>query len=403
MKYASVSEVVRRIKDDIQNDYWLKSVAMEGSIIGLKRASNGHYYMNIHDDVCSIRAILFRSRAGSMMESIREGDQVVVIGSVNVYEKGSSLSFIINRIFSQGMGTLQAEFERIRKELAREGYFDEDHKKAIPRFPWTIGVLTSRTGAVIHDICRIAAERNPCVKICLYPIPVQGAGAEKTIAETLEKAGRNTALDVIILARGGGSLEDLWCFNSPDVVKAVYDAAVPVVTAIGHETDTTLADYAADKRAATPTHAAEIAVPSLQEIELNLALMSDQAHEKMTALISRSRRDVAQLAGCVQPRRYEAFLAVKRAGLRQLLQAADHQCSRTAAEKRARLAGLQGVLQGLDPSALVRRGYGQLEQGGRVLSDLRHLRRDEPLYIQVTDGRITTEIKEVELYGKDDG
>lgn len=161
MKYASVTEVVRRIKDDLQSDYRLQSIAMEGSIIGLKRASNGHYYMNLHDETCSIRAILFRSRVGHSMDGVREGDQVVVIGAVNVYEKGGTVSFIIEKLFARGVGTLQQQYEKIKKELYEKGYFAPEHKKSIPRFPWTVGVLTSATGAVLHDIHKIAAERNP--------------------------------------------------------------------------------------------------------------------------------------------------------------------------------------------------------------------------------------------------
>ncbi len=402
MRYESVSDVVHRIKDDIQRDYRLQSIAMEGCIIGLKRASNGHYYMNLHDDACSIRAVLFRNRAGTMMEGIREGDHVIVIGAVNVYEKGGTLSFIIERLFSQGTGTLQAEFERIKRELEQAGYFDGAHKKKLPRFPWTIGVLTSPTGAVLHDIRRIASERNPYVRICLYSIPVQGDGAAEAIAEVLKQAGKNKALDVLILARGGGSMEDLWCFNSPAVVKAVYGADVPVITAVGHETDTTLADYAADVRAATPTHAAEMAVPALDEIEMNLAFMGEQASARVMAVIDRFRRNMVNLTARMEPRRYESFLHMKSAGVRQLLQAADSRFGGIVLKKQSELAAVQGMLKGMNPAGVVRRGYGQLEQNGRVLSELTELRRDIPLYIQLVDGRITTEVKEVDLYGKND-
>ena len=375
MKYASVTDVVRRIKDDIQKDFRLQSVAMEGNIIGLKRASNGHYYMNLHDDACSIRAILFRNRAGRMMDGIREGDHVVVIGSVNVYEKGGALSFIIERLFSQGIGSLQAEYERIKNELERDGYFDAAHKQAIPRFPWTVGVLTSRTGAVLHDIRKIAAERNPYVDIRLFPIPVQGAGAEEKIAAAVAKAGTRRDLDVLIL----------------------------VITAIGHETDTTLADYAADIRAATPTHAAELAFPDVEEIELDLAAMSRQAWDMLMDAIEGRRRDTANLAARMQPRRYGAFLTEKRDRIRQMVQTGSRRLDVILAEKGGRMAGLQAALQALNPAALVRRGYGQLEQKGRIVADIRRLDKDCPLRIQLVDGAITTEIKEVDIYGKNDG
>ena len=381
MKYASVTDVVRRIKDDIQKDFRLQSVAMEGNIIGLKRASNGHYYMNLHDDACSIRAILFRNRAGRMMDGIRERDHVVVLGSVNVYEKGGALSFIIERLFSQGIGSLQAEYERIKNELERDGYFDAAHKQAIPRFPWTVGVLTSRTGAVLHDIRKIAAERNPYVDIRLFPIPVQGAGAEEKIAAAVAKAGTRRDLDV----------------------QAIYGSAVPVITAIGHETDTTLADYAADLRAATPTHAAELAFPDVEEIELDLAAMSRQAWDMLMDAIEGRRRDTANLAARMQPRRYGAFLTEKRDRIRQIVQTGSRRLDVILAEKGGRMAGLQAALQALNPAALVRRGYGQLEQKGRIVADIRRLDKDCPLRIQLVDGAITTEIKEVDIYGKNDG
>ncbi|WP_270445832.1 exodeoxyribonuclease VII large subunit, partial [Anaeroglobus sp. AF13-6AC] len=277
MNYDSVSTVVGRIKEDLEHDFRLKNVAMEGNIIGLKRASTGHWYMNIHDDKASIRAVLFRNRAGTMMSTVKEGDRVVVTGEVNVYEKGGTFSFIIERLFSQGVGNLQQQYEKNKAELYAQGYFDKDNKKELPRFPWKVGVLTSATGAVLHDIQKIRAERNEYIEVVLYPVPVQGDGAAPKLVKALEEAGKNRDLDVLILARGGGSMEDLWCFNDPAVVRAVYNTQVPIITAVGHETDTTLVDYAADVRAATPTHAAELAFPSFTDIQLQIAALTETA------------------------------------------------------------------------------------------------------------------------------
>ena len=368
MKYASVTEVVRRIKDDLQSDYRLQSIAMEGSIIGLKRASNGHYYMNLHDETCSIRAILFRSRVGHSMDGVREGDQVVVIGAVNVYEKG---------------------------------YFAPEHKKSIPRFPWTVGVLTSATGAVLHDIHKIAAERNPYVEIRLFPVPVQGTGAETVIARTLEKAGRDPSLDVLILARGGGSMEDLWCFNSPQVVQAIYDAQVPVITAIGHETDTTLADYAADVRAATPTHAAELAFPDFEEIQMDLAAMADQAYQSVIQRLDRLERELGRTVAALQTRRYDDFLTMKDESVSQLVRLARQHLDLKLTRETGRLQALKASLSAMNPALLVRKGYGQLEQDGHVLTDMKLLRQERPLTIQLLEGTILTEIKEVTIHGSD--
>ena len=391
MKYASVTDVVRRIKEDIHGDYRLQSIAMEGSIIGLKRASNGHYYMNIRDDQCSIRAIVFRSRVTAAVRAVREGDHVVVIGAVNVYEKGGALSFIIEQLFSQGTGSLQAQYERI-----------SSHKKELPRFPLRVGVLTSKTGAVLHDIYKIAGERNPYADIVLHPIPVQGDGVDTAIAAAIEAMGRRKDLDVLIVGRGGGSMEDLWCFNSPAVVKAIYGAKVPVITAIGHETDTTLADYAADVRAATPTHAAEMAFFDVREAELDLAALADRAYERVMACIEDRQRLVEQAAGRLNLKRYDAFLAMKETHLSGLMQQADRQLQLQLEQKQGKLNTLAASLQALNPAALVRRGYGQLMQQGKILTDIHSVSQDSPLTIQVVDGTITTAVKEVDIYGKND-
>lgn len=399
MKYASVTDVVRRIKADIEGDYRLQSIAMEGNIMGLKRASNGHYYMTLRDDTCSLRAILFRSHVGHSMDTVREGDHVIVIGAVNVYEKGGAVSFIIERLFSQGTGSLQAELEHIKRELTEKGYFSAAHKKELPRFPWTVGVLTSKTGAVLHDIHKIAAERNPYIPIRLFPIPVQGETAAPQIAQAITAAGACKDLDILILARGGGSLEDLWCFNSPEVVKAIYDVPIPIITAIGHETDTTLADYAADVRAATPTHAAELAFPAWTDMEVDISAMTERARTLVTRHLEYWQQLTVSLQVRLQPAQYQHFLSLKAAGVRQLQQQALQQWQLKLAGTEGKLGTLQGKLQALNPVALLRKGYGQLEQNGRIVSRIEEISTASPLYIQLVDGRVTTVVKEVKKYG----
>lgn len=402
MKYASVTDVVRRIKADIHGDYRLQSIAMEGNIIGLKRASNGHYYMNIRDEQCSIRAIVFRSRVTAAVRAAREGDHVIVIGAVNVYEKGGALSFIIEQLFSQGTGSLQAQYERIKNELAAQGYFDSSHKQELPRFPWRVGVVTSRTGAVLHDIYKIAGERNPYADIVLCPVPVQGDGADTAIAAAIEKMGKKKDLDVLIVGRGGGSMEDLWCFNSPTVVKAIYAANVPIITAIGHETDTTLADYAADVRAATPTHAAEMAFSDIREIELDLANLAEEAYEKVMARIDSEERRVEQVTARLNLQRYDAFLAMRETEVASLMEKAERQLRLQFQQKEGRFRTLQASLTALNPAALVRRGYGQLMQDKKIITDIRSISKEKPLQIQLVDGLVTADVKEVDIYGKND-
>ena len=403
MNYDSVSTVVGRIKEDLEHDFRLKNVAMEGNIIGLKRASTGHWYMNIHDDKASIRAVLFRNRAGTMMSPVKEGDRVVVTGEVNVYEKGGTFSFIIERLFSQGVGNLQQQYEKNKAELYAQGYFDKDHKKELPRFPWKVGVLTSATGAVLHDIQKIRAERNEYIEVVLYPVPVQGDGAAPKLVKALEEAGKNRDLDVLILARGGGSMEDLWCFNDPAVVRAVYNTQVPIITAVGHETDTTLVDYAADVRAATPTHAAELAFPSFTDIQLQIAALTETAGRLMDDCIERRFSQWERTATRIRLHQYNEFVSVKKDNLNRLVESARQKTEYLLLQKQHALDKIKSRAEGMNPTAFLRKGYGQLLQNGEVIAGITAVNRKKPLEVQLVDGIIVAEVKEVIGRGEKNG
>lgn len=403
MNYDSVSTVVGRIKEDLEHDFRLKNVAMEGNIIGLKRASTGHWYMNIHDDKASIRAVLFRNRAGTMMSTVKEGDRVVVTGEVNVYEKGGTFSFIIERLFSQGVGNLQQQYEKNKAELYAQGYFDKDNKKELPRFPWKVGVLTSATGAVLHDIQKIRAERNEYIEVVLYPVPVQGDGAVPKLVKSLEEAGKNRDLDVLILARGGGSMEDLWCFNDPTVVRAVYNTQVPIITAVGHETDTTLVDYAADVRAATPTHAAELAFPSFTDIQLQIAALTETAGRLMDDCIERRFSQWERTTTRIRLHQYNEFVTVKKDHLNRLVESARQKTEYLLLQKQHALDKIKSRAEGMNPTAFLRKGYGQLLQDGEVIAGISAVNRKKPLEIQLVDGVIVAEVKEVIERGEKNG
>ena len=403
MNYDSVSTVVGRIKEDLEHDFRLKNVAMEGNIIGLKRASTGHWYMNIHDDKASIRVVLFRNRAGTMMSTVKEGDRVVVTGEVNVYEKGGTFSFIIKRLFSQGVGNLQQQYEKNKAELYAQGYFDKDNKKELPRFPWKVGVLTSATGAVLHDIQKIRAERNEYIEVVLYPVPVQGDGAAPKLVKALEEAGKNRDLDVLILARGGGSMEDLWCFNDPAVVRAVYNTQVPIITAVGHETDTTLVDYAADVRAATPTHAAELAFPSFTDIQLQIAVLTETAGRLMDDCIERRFSQWERTATRIRLHQYNEFVSVKKDNLNRLVESARQKTEYLLLQKQHALDKIKSRAEGMNPTAFLRKGYGQLLQNGEVIAGITAVNRKKPLEVQLVDGIIVAEVKEVIGRGEKNG
>ena len=298
------------------------------------------------------------------------------------------------------MGNLQAQYERTKAELAAKGYFAQERKKALPRFPWRVGILTSRTGAVLHDIEKIRAERNPYIQPILYAVPVQGEGAVPELVKNLTAAGNDKSLDVLILARGGGSMEDLWCFNDARVVEAVFAAQVPIITAVGHETDTTLVDYAADVRAATPTHAAELAFPRFEDMELQLSSLAETVYETMRLRIERLQHELEQVTARIQLRRYDDFLAAKAENLRHLLTASQQRLDYLFLQKESELAKTQARMEVLNPLSLLRKGYGRLEQDGKVITAAKAVKKDRSLTIEMADGTIVTDVKEVTGRGK---
>lgn len=269
MKYQaiSVSELNAYIKGRISEDEALQSVLVKGEISNFKNHyATGHLYFTLKDEKSLIKCIMFKGYAERLDFTPKDGMSVMVFGSVSVYERDGVYQIYVQAMQEDGLGSLYKAYEELKIKLEKEGLFSEAHKKKIPMYPKEIGVLTSQTGAVIRDIINVSTRRNPNVHIKLLPVPVQGLGASEKITEAIETINKNKLVDVIILARGGGSLEDLWPFNEEKVVRQIYAMQMPVISSVGHETDTTLADLVADARAATPTAAAEYATPNLVDV-----------------------------------------------------------------------------------------------------------------------------------------
>lgn len=399
MNYVSVTDIVKRIKDSVSKDYRLQNVAVAGSIVNLKKHSSGHCYMLLKDEGASLSSILFANRAAAYRTQLEEGQLVVAIGTVQVYEKTGQVSFIIDKLFLQGIGSWQLQYDKLKKELTEQGYFSTDHKQPLPRFCWTIGLITSATGAVLHDMLKIASERNPFIKTILYPVTVQGDGAADTIVKALIKANGDAAhLDVIIIARGGGSIEDLWCFNDAKVVRAIYASKVPVVTAIGHETDTTLADYAADVRAATPTHAAEMTFFPWRELQEELWLMQGQLHDWFFTILGERQRQLQKIGLTKSGLLLQKKIAARRALITQQMRLGSQNFEMRMMQKSMRYEALRHKLVALNPLGLAHRGFGRLEQSGKPLKQARDAQLTAPLWVYLTDGKIRTTVNEVIIY-----
>ena len=266
----SVTELNMYIKGKFQEDEYLNNVLVKGEISNFKHHYTGHMYFTLKDENSLIKCIMFKTATIHLDFVPKDGMKVMVLGTVSVFERDGVYQIYAKAMKQEGVGDLHAEYERLKQKLEQEGLFDKNHKQKIPFMPKIIGVLTSNTGSVIRDIINVSTRRNPNVYIRLFPVPVQGQGAAEKIVKAIEIMNEQNLADVLILARGGGSLEDLWPFNEEIVARAIYNSKLPIISAVGHETDFTIADFVSDLRAPTPSAAAELAVPNIEEIKIKL-------------------------------------------------------------------------------------------------------------------------------------
>lgn len=269
-RFLTVTALTKYINYKFEHDKHLVNVLLEGEISNFKRHSRGHFYFTLKDDNAQISAIMFQTQASKITFEPTDGMKVYVKGRVSVYEQAGSYQIYVTQMRQDGLGDLHIKFERLKKELYELGLFDEARKREIPRFPKAIGVITSPTGAAVHDIINTISRRFPLTKIIVYPALVQGEEAKDSIVKQIKKANDDKLVDVIICGRGGGSLEDLWAFNEKIVAYAIYESKIPIISAVGHEVDFTIADFVADKRAATPTAAAELATPLVENVKADI-------------------------------------------------------------------------------------------------------------------------------------
>ncbi len=302
-----VTTLNQYVSRSLTMDPALRSVRLRGEVSGFKAYPSGHWYFALKDERCKISCVIFRSDASRMSFRPREGDQVILHGAVRLYEEGGSYQFVADSMRPEGVGSLSQQFERLKARLRAEGLFDPARKRPLPIRPRRIAIVTSEAGAVLHDIRRVAARRDPGVPLVLLPVQVQGEGAAEQIGAAIRRAGTLPMVDVIIAGRGGGSIEDLWAFNEECVARAIADSPVPVISAVGHETDVTIADFAADVRASTPSNAAELAVPDRAETLAALRQTARRFAEAAARRVEQSRLRLREArlaleAGCPERR-----------------------------------------------------------------------------------------------------
>ncbi len=382
----TVTELNRYMKDKIEMDEFLNNVYVKGEISNFKRHYTGHFYFTLKDENSLIKCVMFKSYAQSVKFEPEDGMKVFIYGTVSVYERDGVYQIYAKSIKQDGIGDLYQKFEELKAKLALEGLFEESHKKRIPFMPKTIGVLTSNTGAVIRDIINVSTRRNPHVHIRLLPVPVQGAGAASEIARAIEIMNEKQLCDVLIIGRGGGSLEDLWPFNEEVVARAIYKSSIPIISAVGHETDFTIADFVADLRAPTPSAAAELAVTDINELKDRIHIYNKRL--KM-ALSKKSQIMRLRYEKCINSRVYKSSQSLIEDRYLQIDQCTKNmESSINAIIKDARLYAMEWItkLDALSPLKTLTRGYCLVEKSGEPITKSSQLKKDMEVDLRFQDG-----------------
>ena len=390
----TVTDLNKYIKDKIDGDEMLNNVLVKGEISNFKNHYTGHMYFTIKDENSLIKCVMFKSYTTHLSFMPKDGMKVMVLGSVAVFERDGVYQIYAKAMKEDGLGSLYTAYEELKKKLEREGLFAEEHKKKIPFMPKTIGVLTSNTGAVIRDIINVSTRRNPGVHIRLYPVPVQGPGAAEKIAEGIKFMNENKLADVLIIGRGGGSLEDLWPFNEEIVARAIYDSELPIISAVGHETDFTIADFVADLRAPTPSAAAELAVANIDDVRETLKLYNNRykvALKKKIELMRLSYEKCMARPAYKNPTQKinEQYMVID-----MKVKALQNSMMLKLKEAKTSFVKETAKLDSLSPLKTLTRGYSIVtkQESGKVIKSVDDLNSGEKVNLRLSDGQKTATI-----------
>lgn len=392
----TVKQVNSYIKNMFTQDFMLNRIYVKGEVSNCKYHTSGHIYFSLKDESGTIACVMFAGQRGGLSFHMREGQQIIVLGSVNVYERTGSYQLYAQEIRLDGEGTLYEKYQMLKQELEEMGMFAPEYKKAIPRYAKRIGVVTAPTGAAVRDIMNISARRNPYVQLLLYPAQVQGEGAKESIVRGIRMLETKN-VDVIIVGRGGGSIEDLWAFNDECVARAIFDCQVPVISAVGHETDVTIADYVADLRAPTPSAAAELAAWDYRQLQGYLDECRLRMNRSMTGTIRINRLRLKELDVRLSYLHPRHKLQDQQQRLIELEEELRTLMRDRVKEARHRLAIQIEKLNGLSPVRKLNQGFAYVEEAdGGVVKSIRQVEMGDELTVYVTDGLIRTSVKAVQ-------
>lgn len=390
LSVAQINEYVQQLMD---KDSLLSGVAVRGEISNYKQYPSGHHYFSLKDESATIRCVMFRGNAMKLKFRPENGMQIIAMGKISVYPRDGAYQLYCTTLTLDGVGDLHAAFEQLKAKLAAQGLFDPEHKLQLPQYPGTIGIITSSAGAAIHDMLRILQKRFPLTNVRLLPVRVQGKEAPGEIAAAIAFANTHNLADLLIVGRGGGSIEDLWAFNDPLVAHAIYNSKIPIISAVGHEPDVTISDYVADLRAATPSNAAELAVPDQDALRLMLdSMMSTMANVVLRKLkASRQRLDALSASGALQsPERY---IQQRRNAVELLatqLLSTQQKCINF---KKQQFISLTAKLDAMSPLKVLTRGYAVVQtSNGNVVRSVKQVASQDDVSIRLNDGTMNAKI-----------
>ncbi|MDA8233499.1 MAG: exodeoxyribonuclease VII large subunit [Clostridia bacterium] len=404
MQILSVKQLTLHIKKLLESDWRLHNVWVKGEISNFKDHSSGHLYLTLKDEASAIKGVMFRSKASSLAFRPENGMRVLARGYVGLYERDGQYQLYIEEMQPDGIGALHIAFEQLKKGLEAEGLFEQQHKQPLPMLPRRIGIVTSPTGAAVRDILQIIRRRFPGLHLILAPVLVQGEKAPEEIARAIRELNDRDLVDVIIVGRGGGSLEELWAFNTEVVARSIFTSRIPVVSAVGHETDYTIADFVADLRAPTPSAAAELVVPDRLELLRYLGSLEQRLELAVKGRLGRLEQRVAFYANHPLFNRPKDRIYQLQQQVDNLMRYLQYQVQQNTEKKGRGFSVLLSRLEALSPLQTLQRGYAiACSQDGRVITGTQQVSLGEDIEVIVSDGRLKCGIKEISIGGGDDG
>ena len=392
----TVSDVNRIIKQMIETRAEFFNIQLRGEVSNFRKYASGHCYFTLKDKNSVIKAVMFRGRASELKFLPKDGDQVLAIGRIGVYERDGIYQLYVDIMIASGAGDLMVAYEKLKQKLEQEGLFSSARKREIPAQPQKIGIITSQSGAAIHDIITVSKRRSPGVKLVFFPVKVQGEDAGLEIVKAINFMNKHKLADVLIVGRGGGSIEDLWAFNEERVVRAIASSEIPVVTAIGHETDFTLADFAADRRAATPSQAAEIVVPNVWELIRHLEQLNQRNIRAVTALVERNESKILEISNSLVFKEPDRWLADKKIAVDNYLNRIFLSMNRIQQEFEHKYALLVTRLDASSPLNIMSRGYSIARKAdGTIIKTIDAINIGESIETVTKDGFILSAVTDV--------